>query len=99
MVYTFRLKKGIYFTPDPAFRGKPRELTAADYAFSILRFFDPKVKSPNLYLVEGKIEGLDEAMQRALRTGKLDYDARYPGLQVLDRHTLRIRLKRPDYNF
>ncbi|MBW8905106.1 MAG: heme-binding protein, partial [Betaproteobacteria bacterium] len=26
--YTFRIKKGIYFTDDPAFKGKKRELTA-----------------------------------------------------------------------
>lgn len=98
LTYTFRLKKGIFFTPDPAFKGKPRELVAADYAYAILRFFDPKVKSPNLYLVEGRILGLDEAHQRAIRTGKpFDYDASYPGLQVLDRYTLRIRLSRPDY--
>ena len=99
MTYTFRIGKGIYFTPDPAFRGRERELVAADYAYSILRFYDPKVKSPNLYLVEGKIAGLDEARQRALQGGKFDYDAPHPGLQLLDRHTLRIRLKRPDYTF
>jgi ABC-type transport system substrate-binding protein len=98
MTYTFRIRKGIYFAPDPAFKGKRRELTAADYAFTILRFFDPKVKSPNMYLIEGRIVGLDEAYERALKTGKpFDYDAAYPGLQVLDRYTLRIRLKRPDY--
>jgi ABC-type transport system substrate-binding protein len=28
--YVFKLKRGIFFTPDPAFKGKPRELTAAD---------------------------------------------------------------------
>ena len=95
---TFRIRKGIYFTPDPAFEGKRRELVAADYAYSILRFFDPKLKSPNLYLIEDKITGLDEAHQLATSTGKpFDYDASYPGLQVPDRHTLRIRLKRPDY--
>ena len=97
--FTFRLKKGIHFTPDPAFDGRRRELVAADYAFSILRFLDPKLKSPNLYLVEDKFVGLDEAVIAAKRTGKFDYDAAYPGIQVLDRHTLRIRLKRPDYNF
>lgn len=98
MTYTFRLRKGIYFAPDPAFGGKRRELVAADYRYSILRFFDPKLKSPNLYLIEDKIVGLDEAGQRALTTGKpFDYDADYPGLRVPERHTLRIRLKRPDY--
>jgi ABC-type transport system substrate-binding protein len=95
---TFHIRKGIYFTPDPAFKGKPRELVAADYAYSILRFFDPKLKSPNLYLIEDRIVGLDEAMQLAVRTGKpFNYDAAYAGLQVTDRYTLRIRLKRPDY--
>src|SRR3982751_2039016 len=29
--YTLRLRHGIYFSDDPAFGGKPRELTAADY--------------------------------------------------------------------
>jgi len=99
LTYTFRIRKGIYFAPDPAFKGQRRELVAADYAYSILRFFDPKRKSPNLYLIEDRIVGLDEAHQLALRTGKpFDYDTRYPGLQVPDRYTLRIRLKRPDYS-
>src|SRR5205814_2513780 len=29
--YTFRVRKGIHFTPDPAFKGRPRELTAEDF--------------------------------------------------------------------
>src|SRR5258707_4125019 len=35
--YTFRIKKGIYFTPDPAFKGKRRELTTAGLAHSVKR--------------------------------------------------------------
>ena len=38
-------------------------------------------------------------MQQARKTGKYDYDAPIAGLEVLDRYTLRIRLKQPDYNF
>jgi ABC-type transport system substrate-binding protein len=97
--YTFRIKPGIYFTPDPAFGGKRRELVAADYAYCIKRFFDPKVKSPNLYLLEGKIIGLDALMERAKKTGRFDYDAPVEGLQTPDRYTLRIRLTSPDYSF
>src|SRR5437762_1358253 len=59
--YIFRLKKGIYFTPDPAFKGKPRELTAADHAYGIKRLLDPKVKSPWRWLVDGKIVGASDA--------------------------------------
>lgn len=97
--YTFHLKKGIYFTPDPAFNGKRRELVAQDFVYGIKRFFDPKLRSPYLYYFEGKIIGADEAMARAKKTGSYDYDALIPGLQALDRYTLHVRLKEPDFNF
>ena len=97
--YLCRLKRGIYFTPDAAFKGGKRELTAADYAFSIRRFYDPKLRSPYLFFFEGKIIGADEVMAKAKAAGKYDYDTPVAGLEVLDRYTLRIRLKEPDYNF
>jgi oligopeptide transport system substrate-binding protein len=97
--YVFRLKHGIYFTPDPAFKGKPRELTAADQAYALKRLLDPAVKSPWLWLIEGKVIGVDEVRAEALATGKFDYDAPIAGLEVVDRYTLRVRLKQPDLRF
>ena len=97
--YTLKLKKGIYFTDDPAFEGRKRELTAADYDFAFKRLMDPKVSSPNLWLIEGRVAGLDEAVKKAKKDGKFDYDAKLPGIEVVDRYTLRIRLVKPDYNF
>jgi len=94
-----KVQKGVLFADDAAFQGKPRELTAADYAYSLKRLLDPAVKSPWLFLVEGKIIGGDEARAAAAKTGKFDYDTPMPGLEVVDRYTLRIRLKAPDYNF
>ena len=95
--YTFKIRKGIHFTSDPAFKGKKRELTAEDYAYSIRRFFDPRNRSPYAFLFEGKIVGLDEASARARKAGRFDYDAKVPGLEVPDRYTLRIHLKEIDY--
>src|SRR3989442_3817300 len=95
--YTFKIKKGIYFTPDPAFKGKKRELKADDYAYSIKRFFDPRNRSPYAFLFEGKIVGLDELGARARKTGRFDYEAKVLGLEVPDRYTLRIHLKEIDY--
>ena len=40
-VWTIRFKKGILFTDDPAFKGKPRELVAEDYVYSYKRWLDP----------------------------------------------------------
>jgi len=97
--YLFKLRKGIYFQPDPAFKGQRRELTAADYAYSIKRFVDPANRSPWRFLVDGKIVGLDAVAKRAAQTKRFDYDAKVPGLEVVDRHTLRVHLVSPDYNF
>ena len=98
-VYTFRVRKGIYFTPDPAFKGVKRELVAQDFVYSFMRFVDPKIRSPYAFLVEGKIEGLDALAEQAKKTGKFDYDAKVRGLEVVDRYTLRFRLTKRDFNF
>ena len=96
--YTFHLHKGIYFSPDPAFNGKQRELVAQDYVYSILRFFDPKLRSPYGFMLEG-IAGVAELVAQAEKSGRFDYDAKVSGLEAVDRYTLRIRLKDTDYNF
>src|ERR1700737_395527 len=59
--YTFRIKPGIVFADDPAFKGKRRELTVDDYVYAIKRVVDPATRSPNAFYVAGKIVGLDEA--------------------------------------
>jgi len=97
--YTIRIKKGIYFAADPAFNGTPRELIAEDYAYSIKRFLDPKNRSPYAFLFDGKIIGLGELAANAQKTGNFDYAAKIAGLEVLDRYTLRIRLKETDFSF
>ena len=96
--YTIKVKKGIYFTPDPAFKGNKRELVAEDFIYSLKRLIDPKMRSPWAWLVEGKIVGLDELAEAAKKGGKFDYDAKIAGLEAVDRYTLRIRLKDTDYN-
>jgi len=95
--YTFRIKPGIYFAADPAFKGKRRELVAADYVFSLKRLLDPAVRSPWKFLLDGKILGADKVVAAAKASGRFDYDMPMEGLRELDRHTLRIRLTAPDF--
>jgi ABC-type transport system substrate-binding protein len=98
-LYTLRVKPGIYFAADAAFQGKKRELTAHDYVFSIKRNFDPRLRSPNLYLFEGSVVGMDEVLAKARRDNRMDYDMEAEGLRALDRYTFQVRLKQPNYNF
>lgn len=91
--WTFRLKPGIYFSDDPAFGGKKRELTAADYVYSVKRHFDPRWKSPSIGgLLPFGLLGLDGLREQAVKTGKFDYDRDVTGIRALDRHTLQFKL-------
>ncbi len=100
--YTFKLKKGIVFQDDKAFKasnGKGRELVAEDFAYSFKRLADPKLNSPMWWLFDGKIEGLNEWRDAAQKAGKPDYSAKVSGLKVVDATTLEIKLKTRSYQF
>jgi ABC-type transport system substrate-binding protein len=92
-----RIRPGIFFADDPVFQGRPRELTAADYAYALRRNFDPAVNGPgHAALLADDIVGLEALYQKAVATRTpFDYDAPVEGLQVLDRYTLRIRFGHP----
>ncbi|HEU6454817.1 MAG TPA: ABC transporter substrate-binding protein [Roseateles sp.] len=98
---TFRVKPGIYFSDDPAFGGKKRELTAADYVYSIKRHYDPRWKSGNLYLLENaQILGLSELRRELMKAKKpFDYDREVEGLKALDRYTFQVKLGVGDPRF
>ena len=100
-VWTVRIKPGIYFADDPAFKGKKRELVAQDYVYSFKRFADPANKSPNWggFEVEG-FPGLNELRADALRNNKpFDYDREIEGIRALDRYTIRFTVKEPRPRF
>ncbi|EHR73780.1 ABC-type dipeptide transport system, periplasmic component [Burkholderiales bacterium JOSHI_001] len=95
--WTIKLRRGIFFPPDPAFKGRPRELVARDYIYALQRVVDPANISPvEAEIADMGIIGLAEARQAALKGKKpFDYDAPIEGLQTPDSHTLRITLNRP----
>jgi ABC-type transport system substrate-binding protein len=99
LTYTLRVRPGIYFADDPVFKGKKRELVAEDYVYSIKRLMDPKMAAPLLAEVEGYIVGSEEALAKARKANKLDYDAPIEGLKALDRYTWQIKLTQPFYVF
>ena len=91
LVYTIRIKPGVRFIDDPAFpSGEGREVTAADFVYSIKRHFDPQNRPQGAWLWSGRIVGLDEWKQAGS-----DYDVEVPGLRALDEHTIRIELTKP----
>lgn len=98
---TVRIKPGIYFADDPAFKGQKRELTAADYVYTIKRHYDPRWKSGNLYILENaELLGLSELRKKLMAANKpFDYDTEVEGLRTLDRYTFQIRFGVPQPRF
>ncbi|MFY9510897.1 MAG: ABC transporter substrate-binding protein [Rubrivivax sp.] len=103
--FTFRIKPGIHFADDPAFKGRKRELVAEDYVYSIKRHYDPRWKSGNLYILENaKILGLSELRKKHLADKTpFNYDTVVEGLRTLDRYSFQVKLGVPNprflYNF
>jgi ABC-type transport system substrate-binding protein len=91
--WTIRIRPGIHFADDPAFKGRARELTAQDHVYALKRFADPALKSPAWGgVAEVGFSGLNELRQDAL-DGKraFDYDREIEGARALDRYTLRLQ--------
>jgi oligopeptide transport system substrate-binding protein len=99
LIWKIRIRKGVYFSDDPVFKGVKRELTAHDFVYALKRLYDPKVRSPNIFLVRGRIAGVDKAIEDAKGPGKLDYDREVEGIRALDRYTLQLKLAEPDYTY
>lgn len=100
--YTFKLKKGVLFNDDAAFKetqGKGREMTAEDVIYSWKRLADPKNTSPNWWTLEGKIVGLDDWHNAASKSGAADYSKAIDGLKAIDRYTLQVTLNQPNSLF
>ncbi len=92
--FVFTLRPGILFADDPVFRGRPRELVAADYVYSIKRYYDPEVRSEHLYQFENVgLLGLSELRRQALKDKTpFPYDTEVAGLRVIDRYRFEVRL-------
>jgi ABC-type transport system substrate-binding protein len=99
--FTVRIRPGIYFADDAAFKGQRRELVAQDYVYAIKRHFDPRWKSAHLTdLATAQIIGLDALRNEALKANKpFDYDREIEGLRAPDRYTLQFKLADPSPRF
>ena len=96
--WTVKVKPGIYFTNDPAFNGKPRELVAQDYVYSIKRYLDPNLRGGGDPQASDLIVGMKAVVDAARKPGaKMDYDSTVEGLRALDRYTLQFKFNEPNY--
>ncbi|NEN22046.1 ABC transporter substrate-binding protein [Cryomorpha ignava] len=89
LIYTFKLRKGIYFHDDEVFKGgKGREVLAADVIYCFTKLCEPSPRNQLYAFVVDLIKG-----------ARSHYDSGQPGsvegLRVIDDYTLQIELEYP----
>ncbi len=95
--WTMHVKPGIFFTDDPAFKVKPRELVAEDYVYSYKRWLDPNGRRGGAPIITDLVLGARPVVEAAKKTGKFDFDRPIEGLRALDRYTVQLHLVDVDY--
>ncbi|RZJ07615.1 MAG: bicyclomycin resistance protein [Rubrivivax sp.] len=93
--FTIKVRPGIYFADDPAFKGQKREVTAQDFVYSIKRYADPANNAQGWISYEDAgIVGLDEVRRQAMKSKKpFPYDSEVEGVKTLDRYTLQVKTR------
>ncbi len=105
--YTFHLRGGVRFVDDPCFPdGKGREVTAEDLRYSFTRVCDPIAMSLGSWLIEDRVVGAAEYVERRqkllednpdfwkLDLATLEADG-IEGFEAVDDRTFRIHLAEP----
>lgn len=98
-VYTFKIRKGVFFHDDPCFPdGKGREVTAEDCLYSFTQLC---TQTPNNQqykaTFKGKVKGAD-SYYKASANGNIPSQG-IEGIKVLDASTIQITLIEPSNSF
>lgn len=91
LIYTFKLKKGVFFHDNDCFSGgKGREIKAADVVYSFKRIYSDKTADYAYGLFKNKIVGAEDFRNNG---GEIT------GLKAIDDYTVEISLTKPSSNF
>ena len=98
LVYTFKLKKNVFFHDDPCFEGgKGRLLTAKDVAYCFTLLATQNANNQGYTSFKGLIKGAD-AHYNASANGA-SVSSPIEGIKVVDDHTIQMFLTQPSSMF
>ena len=95
--WTIRIRPGIYFADDPAFKGKRRELVAAGLRLRVQALRRPGQQEPDLRRRRGAracSASTSCARRRSTTRSRSTTTRRVEGMRALDRYTLQFKLER-----
>lgn len=96
-VYTFKIRKGVFFHSDDCFGGEGRELTAEDVKHTLDYACSGAPENQIYYLLVNRIKGAKEYYE-STKSSKGSKDG-VSGIRVIDNNTIQITLKEPFAGF
>jgi peptide/nickel transport system substrate-binding protein len=100
-VYTIRLRKGVFFHDDACFpNGKGREFDANDVKYCITRLCTQPTGTQNgngFHIMDGVLKGARKYYDATANGQTPSFELE--GFQMIDKHTVRLVLERPNSQF
>lgn len=97
-IYTFHLKKGVYFHDNPCFDGgKGREMTAEDVKYCFTKLCTPSINNQNFSVLQGILKGADAYFNACQGGNTPEFEVE--GIRVIDKYTIRMELNEPSSIF
>lgn len=96
-VYTFKIRKGVFFHDDDCFGGSGRELNANDVKFTLDYACSGVPENQIYYLLVNRIKGAKEYYDATKDGSKVKGGV--SGIEVVDNNTLKITLDQPFVGF
>src|SRR5690606_26550827 len=97
-VYTFVIRKGVFFHDDPCFpNGKGRELTAHDIKYCFSKLCTPDINNQGFSMFKDILKGANEYFQAS--EGGAVPQKELEGIKVIDNYTIEFTLTGPNSIF
>jgi oligopeptide transport system substrate-binding protein len=97
-VFTFHLRKGIFYHNDPCFKdGKGREVTAIDFKYCFDKLCEANPTNQGYWVFKDKVQGANAYYNSTVAKNPLKEGV--SGVNVIDEYTLQIKLQYPIAGF
>ncbi|MBL4654705.1 MAG: ABC transporter substrate-binding protein [Bacteroidia bacterium] len=97
-IFTFHIRKGVYFHDDPCFDGgEGREVNAHDVKYCFDKLCEADANNQGFWVFKDRVKGANMYFQRS-RQNELT-EGGVEGVQVIDDYTIQIELVRPFAGF
>jgi len=97
-VYTFHLKKGVFFHENLCFAdGKGREMNARDVKYCFTKLCTNNINNQNFFIFKGILKGADKYYISSAENKIPDFDVE--GIRVKDDYTIELELIKPNSLF